>query len=69
MPNEMKTPELMCRFFVESLKPTSSARPISWGVKNSFFTKRMLLFINNLQIFGKTDIFVPVCAFHKAKSN
>jgi len=27
--------------------------PRRWGVKNSFFTKRILLFINNLQIYEK----------------
>jgi hypothetical protein len=42
-------------------KPDS--KPYRWGVKNSFFTKRLLLFINNLQIFGLTGIFVPVFAF------
>ena len=36
------------------LKATEGfSRPVRWGVKNSFFTKRILLFINNLQIFGK----------------
>ena len=42
---------------------------VSWGVKHSFFTKRILLFINNLQIFGKTGIFVPVFASQKANRN
>jgi len=46
-------------------KPTRLNNPVRWGVKNSFFTKRILLFINNLQIFGKTGIFVPVLAFQK----
>jgi hypothetical protein len=46
-------------------KPTRLNNPVRWGVKNSFFTKRILLFINNLQIFRKSSIFVPVLAFQK----
>jgi len=36
-----------------------------WGVENSFFTKHILLFINNLQIFEKNGLFVPFVAFLK----
>jgi len=38
-------------------------------LKIYFFTKRILLFINNLQIFGKAGIFVPVFASQKANRN
>jgi len=44
-------------------------KDVGWGVKNSFFAKRILLFINNLQILRKTGIFVPVFAFQKANRN
>jgi hypothetical protein len=43
--------------------------PESWGVKNSFFTKRILLFINNSQILRKSGIFVPFFASQKANRN
>jgi len=38
---------------------------VKWGVKNSFFTKCILLFINNLQILRKSGMFVPFFASQK----
>ena len=52
-------------FIINKALGLKSRRPERWVVKNSFFTKRILLYINNLQILGKKGIFVPVLLFKK----
>jgi hypothetical protein len=62
----------MPKFYGQLLNHEKSEVPLKpdrWGVKNSFFTKRILLFINNLQIFRKIGIFVRVFASQKANRN